>query len=345
MNIGIIGASGYTGAELLRILARHPEAEPAYMTAHTYEGKTVGELYPHLSSYASAVYAGFDADAAAAAASLHFIALPHGESMQVVPQLLERGCKVIDLSADYRLGSPATYEQWYGLEHGSPELMARAAYGLPELFRDGIASSDLIAVPGCYPTAVMMALGPLLALGLVEKNGLIADAKSGVSGAGRGLSLATHFAQCNENISPYGIGTHRHLPEMQLYLSRLAGSEVSLVFTPHLVPMNRGILATCYARLTRPLSTAELLQGVTDFFSGSSFVRVLPPGQLPQTKALAGSNSCQLSYVASPGNNTVVALSAIDNLVKGASGAAVQCMNIVSGFPEDAGLEKQGMFP
>ncbi len=345
MKVGIIGASGYTGAELLRLLAGHGEAEVGYITANTYSATRVSSLYPHLAAYDDLTFGDFDLDTATASADLFFVALPHSKSMEVVPALYAAGAKVIDLSADYRLNTPESYEQWYGNAHTSPDLLSTAVYGLPEFFREDIKSASLIAVPGCYPTAVMLAVAPLLKAGIISKQGLIADAKSGVSGAGRSLSLTTHFAQCNESVGPYNVGVHRHTPEIHLYLSRLAGSTVSLLFAPHLVPMNRGILATCYGHLSGEASTADLLKACQDFYAASPFVVVLPTGEYPQTKNVQGSNYCHLGVMADGTTNTAVAMCAIDNLVKGASGAAVQCMNLMLGYPEDEGLTGLPLFP
>ncbi len=345
MKVGIIGASGYTGAELLRLLAGHPEADAAYVTANTFRGTPVTGLYPHLATYAKMAFEEFDLEKALGSAEVFFVALPHGKAMEVVPGLYEGGAKVIDLSADYRLDSAEEYKEWYGAEHTSPDLMREAVYGLPEFFRGEIRGTALAAVPGCYPTAVMLALAPLLAKGIVSAEGLIADAKSGVSGAGRALSLGAHFAQCDESVGPYNVGRHRHTPEMRLYLSRLCGSPVSLVFAPHLIPMSRGILATCYGRIEKAVSTAELVQLYNDFYQESPFVVVLPEGEMPQSKNVRGSNFCHVSPLVDAATNTVIAVSAIDNLVKGASGAALQCMNLMTGCPEDMGLGALPVFP
>ncbi len=345
MKIGIIGASGYTGAELLRLLAGHPEADVTYVTAHSYAGTPLTGLYPHLTAYGDILFEEFSPQKALDSAEVFFVALPHGKAMEVVPVLHEAGAKVIDLSADYRLAGEAEYEDWYGVKHTSPQLIPKAVYGLPELFRQKIINASLVAVPGCYPTAVLLSLSPLLSQGVVSPDGLIADAKSGVSGAGRSLTLGTHFAQCDESVGPYNIGGHRHTPEMRLYLSKIAGQPVSLIFAPHLIPMSRGILATCYGRMEKALSTADLLGIYRDFYAGNDFVIVLPEGNLPQTKNVQGSNYCHLSVLAEPTTKTAVAVTAIDNLVKGASGAAVQCMNLMTGLTEDMGLGGMPLFP
>ncbi len=345
MKVGVIGASGYTGAEILRLLANHPETDVAYVTANTYRGTRVAMLYPHLAPYGDLQFDEFDGDEALERAEIFFVALPHGKAMDVVPGLHGSGAKVIDLSADYRLDSADEYREWYGVEHTSPELLQTAVYGLPEFFRRELKEATLVAVPGCYPTAVILALAPLLAEEVVSPEGLIADAKSGVSGAGRTLSLGTHFAQCNESVGPYNIGGHRHTPEMRIYLSRLGSSAVSLVFAPHLIPMNRGILATCYGRMRRSVSTAELNELYRDFYRESPFVVVLPEGELAQSKNVQGSNYCHVSPLTDDATGMAIAVSAIDNLVKGASGAAIQCMNIMTGCPEDMGIAGIPVFP
>ncbi len=345
MKVGIIGASGYTGAELLRFLAGHSRAEVSYVTANTFQGTRVGALYPHLASYGEMTYGQFALDEAVHSADVFFVALPHSKSMEVVPALYDAGVKVIDLSADYRLDSQESYEKWYGSSHTSPDLLTAAVYGLPEFFREEIRTASLVAVPGCYPTAVMLALAPLLAGGFISTQGLIADAKSGVSGAGRSLSLATHFSQCDESVGPYNVGVHRHTPEMHLYLSRIAGADVSLLFAPHLIPMNRGILATCYGGLLKSANAEGLLEAYQDFYAASPFVVVLEPGEFPQTKHVQGSNFCHLGVTVDDSTHTAVAMSAIDNLVKGASGAAVQCMNLMTDCDEDDGLAGLPIFP
>ncbi|MBN2027481.1 MAG: N-acetyl-gamma-glutamyl-phosphate reductase [Actinobacteria bacterium] len=345
MRVGIIGASGYTGAELLRILYVHPEVEVAYVTAHTYAGKMVADLYPHLHGYAEMQFRAFDADEALAAADLHFVALPHGESMQLVPQLLAGGSKVLDLSADYRLTDAEIYKQWYGLEHTSPQLMDKAVYGLPEINGELIAGADLVAVPGCYPTAAILALAPLARAGTPGTAGAVVDAKSGVSGAGRKLSLAAHFSQADGSVRPYSVGAHRHTPEMEHVLSSLAGKEVPVVFTPHLIPMSRGILTTCYVKTGTEVSGVEIEDIYGDFYAQSPFVVLLGSGSFPETKAVCGSNYCHIGWHLDGERGMLTVASAIDNLVKGASGQAVQCMNIMQGWDEALGLEALGIFP
>jgi N-acetyl-gamma-glutamyl-phosphate reductase len=345
LKVGIIGASGYTGAELLRILACHPEVDIAYITAHTYAGKYVDELYPHLHYYAGRKFDVFDLDEALGEAGLYFIALPHGESMQVVPGLLEGGAKVVDLSADYRLNDPLIYLDYYALEHTSAYLLEQAAYGLPEINREKIAGADLVAVPGCYPTAAILALAPLAEKNCPGLDGTVIDAKSGLSGAGRNLSLATHFAQADGSVKPYNVGVHRHTPEIEQVLSSLSGEAKRVIFAPHLVPMSRGILATCYIRVQPGVARGDIEDLYRDFYAHSPFVVLLGSGNFPETKAVTGSNHCHIGWFLDEDRGVLTVAAAIDNLVKGASGQAVQCMNIMLGWREDSGLEALGVYP
>jgi len=345
MEVGIIGASGYTGAELMRILAGHPDVDVAYITAHTYAGKCVEDLYPHLQSYAGSKFVEFDLGEALDRAGFHFIALPHGESMRVVPGLLEGGAKVADLSADYRLSSPQAYRDHYALEHTSTHLLQKAVYGLPEIGGESIAAAELVAVAGCYPTAAVLALAPLAYKAYPGVDGAVIDAKSGLSGAGRKLSLATHFAQAEGSVKPYSVGVHRHTPEIEEVLSSLAGEARRVVFAPHLVPMSRGILATCYIRIPPGVAGGEIEELYGDFYAHSPFVVLLGSGDFPETKAVTGSNYCHLGWYLDEDRSVLTVAAAIDNLVKGASGQAVQCMNLMQGFEESTGLEALGVYP
>jgi N-acetyl-gamma-glutamyl-phosphate reductase len=329
----------------MRILEGHPEVEVAYVSAHSYAGEKITSLYPNLHGYAATEFQAFDAEEAMAQSELCFVALPHGEAMRVVPLLLDGGLKVIDMSADYRLCDAGVYAKWYGLEHTSAHLLPEAAYGLPEINGALIAQSRLVAVPGCYPTAAILALAPLASKGWTGLDGAIIDAKSGVSGAGRSLSLATHFAQADESIKPYNVGKHRHTPEMEEVLTRLAGANIGLTFTPHLAPMSRGILATCYVRVGEDISAAEVEELYDGFYSGSRFVVLLGSDCFPETKAVCGSNYCQIGWHIDEARGMLTVASAIDNLVKGASGQAVQCMNLMQGWKEDSGLQALGIFP
>ena len=345
MKAGIIGASGYTGAELLRILLGHPEVEVDYVTAHTYAGKKVKELYPNLHGYSDMPYQEFDAEEALAKCGFHFVALPHGKSMQVVPQLMDGGARVVDLSADYRLKDPVVYRHWYGIDHNSTHLLEKAVYGLPELFAAEIHKADLVAVPGCYPTAVILALAPLADAGYTGLKEVIVDAKSGVSGAGRALSLATHYPQAEGSVKPYSVDGHRHTPEMEETLKALSGGYAGLIFTPHLVPMSRGILATCYVKMENRISAAKVAGLYREYYKDHPFIVCEDEGSFPETKTVSGSNFCRIGWHLDTTKGILVVVSAIDNLVKGAAGQAVQCMNIMMGWEEGLGLESPGIFP
>jgi N-acetyl-gamma-glutamyl-phosphate reductase len=340
----VVGGSGYTGAELLRLLAGHPEIEVAHVTAESNAGARVADLYPGLvAAYPQLRYHPLD-PADLDGLDVVFVALPHGESQRHAGALTSRAVHVIDIGADFRL-PPDSYERWYGEAHQAPELLERFGYGLPELFRDDIKAHDHVANPGCYPTAAILALAPLLAGGLVEPTGLIVDAASGVSGRGRALSSASLYSEANENTAAYGLLTHRHTAEMELGLGRMSPTgEAQVLFTPHLVPMTRGILATCYARpAASGLSTQSLLEHYRDFYAGEPFVAVL--ADPPSTKATLTGNAVHVTVRFDPRTGTVLALAAEDNLVKGASGQAVQNANLLLGLPETTGLSALGVAP
>ena len=337
-RVGVVGASGYAGAELLRLCAAHPALEVVWATGDTMAGTAVAELYPSLSgAYAAARFETYrpelvdDVD-------LVFLALPHGQSQRLVPDLRARGGAIVDLAADFRLSDPAVYERWYGEPHTVPDLLAGFVYGLPELARDDLSKADAVAAAGCYPTAAALALGPLVATGAVEPEGIIVDAASGVSGAGRAPKPTTHFSAANEGFTAYGLLDHRHTPEIE----QATGAR-RVLFTPHLAPMTRGILATCYARPARPTSTADVLEALGSAYAGEPFVVVSPAS--PSTKATWGSNAAHLTARFDDRTGWVVVIAAIDNLVKGAAGQAVQCANLVLGLDETAGLSAVGVYP
>jgi N-acetyl-gamma-glutamyl-phosphate reductase len=340
----VVGASGYTGAELLRLLAAHPEFEVARVTASSNAGERVATLYPALGpAYPDVRYEPLDAEALAGV-DLVFCALPHGESQKFVPAVADRVGHVIDLGADFRL-PPDVYATWYGEAHGAPEWCDRFTYGMVELYRDELQSARHVAAPGCYPTAVSLACAPLVAAGLVEPM-IVANACSGVSGAGRALKATSLFAEANESVSAYSLLVHRHTAEMEQALSHVApgGTDVQVLFTPHLVPMTRGILATCYARpAAEQLSTARLLDVYRDYYADDPFVMVVdePSG----TKATYGSNAVHVTARFDARTGSVLAIAAEDNLVKGASGQMVQAANLLSGLPETTGLSAVGVAP
>src|SRR6478752_6605136 len=340
----VVGGSGYTGAELLRLLAGHPEIEVALVTADSNAGATVGDLYPSLASTYEGLTYERVAPADLAGLDLVFLCLPHGQSQAIAADLVDTVAHVIDLGADFRL-PVGDYEQWYGEAHTAPELVGQFAFGMPELYRDEISASRHVASPGCYPTSASLALAPLLAAGLVEPTGIVVDAVSGVSGAGRGLKATSLFAEVSDNVNAYGLLSHRHTAEMEQALGHVAGEPVQVLFTPHLVPMTRGILATCYARPVAgaSLSTDGLLAGYRDFYAGEPFVHVTDGS--PATKATMGSNAAHVTVRYDARTDTVLAIGALDNLVKGAAGQAVQNANLVLGLPETTALSTIGLMP
>lgn len=342
-KIAVVGASGFTGAELLRICAAHPSLDVAVVTGDSMAASDVADLYPSLAGAYSGVRYERYAPGVADGCDLAFCALPHGASQSVVGDLRGSVGHIVDLSADFRMDDPAVYEEWYGQRHTAPETLGDFVLGLPELWREHIAGAELVAAPGCYVTAAVLALAPMLCEGVVAPTGIVVDAASGVSGAGRPPKAHTSFCTVDEDFTVYGLLSHRHTPEMEMALSRHSGRDVELLFTPHLAPMNRGILATCYARLTRPTTTAELLDLLADAYADESFVVV--GERPPSTKATLGSNSVHLTARADARTGWAIVISALDNLVKGASGQAVQCANLALGIDEASGLSRCGVFP
>lgn len=341
ITVGIVGGTGYTGVELLRLLAQHPQCELAAITSRKEAGMGVSEMFPNLRGRVALKFSD-PAKAELASCDLVFFATPNGVAMEQARALVDAGVRIIDIAADFRIKDVATWEQWYGVRHACPELVAEAVYGLPELHRERIREARLVANPGCYPTAVQLGFLPLLEAGIVDSEHLIADAKSGVSGAGRKAEVHTLLAEASDNFKAYGINGHRHHPEIMQGLSAVAGRAVGLTFVPHLTPMIRGIHATLYARLTRK---AELQALYEKRFAQETFVDVMPAGSHPDTRSVRGANSCRIAVHQPRGGDIVVVLSVIDNLVKGASGQAVQNMNIMFGFPESTGLEQLALLP
>ncbi len=334
VRVAILGASGYSALELMKLLLRHPHAEITALTTRSTDAKHVGEVHPSLAGRLDLKLENLSAGQVAERADCIFCCLPHGASAAAVAELLPQGKKVIDLSADYRLKDAGEYAKWYGLEHADPKRLPEAAYGVPEIYLERIQRAQLIANPGCYPTSAILALAPLLRAGAILPSGIIIDSKSGVSGGGREPKPAFHFPECNESVSAYGVGTHRHMPEIDQVLTDVADAEVRVVFTPHLIPMDRGILSTCYAQPTGEFNEGSLHGVLKDFYKGEPFVRVAQA--LPATKHVSGTNFCDITVRSVRGR--VVVISAIDNLVKGASGAAVQNFNLMHGFPETTAL-------
>ncbi len=342
IKVGVVGGTGYTGVELLRLLAAHPDVQLSVITSRSEAGRAVSDLFPNLRGSVDLEFSVPDADQLAACDLVYF-ATPNGTAMTMVPQLLEAGVRVIDLAADFRLRQPQAWEQWYGMAHACPELLGQAVYGLTEINRDAIASAQLVANPGCYPTAVQLGFLPLLEEGLIETGHLIADAKSGVSGAGRKAATGALLCEAGENFKAYAVPGHRHLPEIRQGLELAAGQPLGLTFVPHLTPMIRGIHATLYAQLT---DVDRDLQALFEArYADEFFVDVLPAGAHPETRTVRGANHCRIAIHRPQQGNTVVVLAVIDNLVKGAAGQAVQNMNVMFGLDEQAGLTGIALLP
>ncbi|MBN1573807.1 MAG: N-acetyl-gamma-glutamyl-phosphate reductase [Deltaproteobacteria bacterium] len=348
IKTAIIGASGYTGCELLRLLSHHPDMEVAVVTSRQYSGKTVSEVFPHLASFFDNLTfeepnyreIGERVDAA-------FTALPHGSAVEAVYELSSSEGKtvpVVDLSADFRFNDISTYEQAYAA-HARPELLGESVYGLPEIYRDSIKEARVVGNPGCYPTGAILGLYPILKMKLIKTEGIVIDSKSGATGAGRTPSAATLFPEIAEGFHPYKVGSHRHAPEIEENLTIVSGVEVNVTFTPHLVPMNRGILTTIYAETETKVSTEDALNIFREVYAGEPFVRIMPQGKIPDTAWVRGSNLIDIGAVAVKGSKRLVVVTAIDNLVKGAAGQAIQNMNLILGLKEEAGLTDAPLFP
>ncbi len=341
IKVGIVGGTGYTGVELLRILALHPEVELCVITSRSEAGTRVADLFPNLRGIVDLEFSEPELSRLRVC-DLVFFATPNGTAMQMVPALLDSGVRVVDLAADFRLQDPAQWDQWYGMPHACPDLLAEAVYGLPEINRDAIRQARLVANPGCYPTAVTLGFLPLLERGLLNLDNLIADAKSGVSGAGRKASVGTLMGECGESFKAYAVPGHRHLPEISQTLSHIAKNGVALTFVPHLVPMVRGIHATLYGHINGQVDVQKLFE---EYYAGEPFVDVLPVGSHPETRSVRGSNMCRIAVHRPQNGNMVVVLSVIDNLVKGAAGQAVQNMNLMFGLEEKLGLDAVALLP
>ena len=344
IKIGIVGGTGYTGVELLRLLAVHPQAEVVMITSRSEAGMAVADLYPNLRGHYSLAFTE-PAEQALAACDLVFFATPHGVAMRMVPGLIAAGTRVVDLSADFRIKDLEVWSKWYGMPHGSPEWAAKAVYGLPEVERDAIRTAQLVANPGCYPTAIQLGFLPLLEQGLVDTQRLIADAKSGASGAGRQASVGMLHGEIGESFKAYGASGHRHLPEIRQGLSAASGTPAGLTFVPHLLPMIRGIEATLYAEL-KDVSRFDELQALYETrYAQEPFVDVLPFGSHPETRSVRGGNMCRIALHRQEDSNVVIVSSVIDNLVKGAAGQAIQNMNIMFGLEETLGLDQPALLP
>ncbi len=344
IKVGIVGGTGYTGAELLRILLRHPRREVAVITSRGEAGTAVADLFPHLRGWFDLRFSAPD-PATLGSCDLVFFATPNGTAMGQAPELLAKGVRVIDLAADFRLKDPAVWETWYGMPHVCPNLLVDAVYGLPELHREAVRSARLIANPGCYPTAVTLGFAPLLAAGLVDPGWLIADVKSGASGAGRKAETGLLMAEVGESFKAYAVKGHRHASEIAQNLTQVCGHPVSLTFVPHLLPMIRGIEATLYARLTATGVSVDLTELYAQHYAGEPFVDVMPAGSNPDTRSVRGSNLCRIALTRQGESEVVIVQAVIDNLVKGAAGQAVQNMNLMFGLNETMGLDAIALLP
>jgi N-acetyl-gamma-glutamyl-phosphate reductase len=344
LKAGIYGASGYTGQELLRLLLRHPYIEVVAVTSRRYAGVPVSDIYPIFSGLTDQVFRDATPNDVAAHSDIIFLALPHGVSMDVAPVFLRAGKRIIDLSADFRLRDVATYEQWYG-KHTAHDDIKGSVYGIPELYRDAIATAKLVANPGCYPTSVILGLAPLLKAHWIDNTSIIVDSKSGVSGAGREPQVGSLFCEVDEGFKAYKVGNHRHTPEMEQEISLLAGHDVTISFTPHLLPVSRGILSTMYAALQKDVRTADLIELYREFYKDKRFVRIYKEGSFPNIVFVRGSNYCDIGLTIDRRTKRVIIVSTIDNLIKGASGQAIQNMNLMYGFGEETGLTMVSLFP
>lgn len=344
IKAAIFGASGYTGQELIRILSGHPDVELVAVTSRRYAGLPVSDVFPSLQGFTPLVYTAAAPQEIAGLCDVVFLALPHGVSMDIAPVFVKAGKKVIDLSADYRLRDLATYEKWYA-KHSSADLFGQAVYGIPELYRQAIGRASLVANPGCYPTSIILGLAPALKHQLVDVATIIADSKSGVSGAGRDPAVGSLFCEVDGGFKAYKIGKHRHTPEIEQELNRLAGEAFAISFTPHLLPVKRGILSTIYATLKKDISLADLHALYLSAYAGEKFVRVCAMGTYPNISSVCGSNFCDIGLAVDPRTRRVIITSAIDNLMKGAAGQAVQNMNLVCSLPEESGLRIAPLYP
>ncbi|MFZ7132788.1 MAG: N-acetyl-gamma-glutamyl-phosphate reductase [Eubacteriales bacterium] len=345
IKAAIIGATGYAGQELMRLLVQHPQVDVTVITSRSNKDERYDSIYGNYLNISSLIFTQDNLEEISKKVDVIYIALPHGVASNMMTENILKNAKVIDLGADYRLKDVNIYETWYNTKHGSKHIIEQSIYGLCEINRQVIKNYSLIANPGCYTTCSILSLAPLMAQNYIDKTSIIIDAKSGVTGAGRSLHISTHFTECNESIKAYKIASHRHTPEIEEQLSTMAGEEIHLIFTPHLVPMNRGILTTCYIRLTEDVLLDDICALYNEFYKDEYFIRVLNRGINPETKWVKGSNYCDIGLNIDKRSNTLIVIGAIDNLIKGAAGQAVQNMNILFGLEEKMGLESIPMFP
>jgi len=344
VNVSIIGATGYVGIEIVRLLQNHPGVNISSVVSQSFVGQKISDIYPNLRNVFDMECESLDIDKITEDADIFITALPHGVSKDVIPKIINKGKRVIDHSGDFRYKSVEVYEKWYNIKHEMPELLQHSIYGLPELYREKIKNAKIVGNPGCYPTCSILGIAPLLANKLVETKNIIIDAASGVTGAGRNTALDYQFCECTENFKAYKVSNHRHTSEIEQELSIIAGSEVLVSFTPHLVPMKRGMLCTIYANLKDESSTSQLLDVYREYYNGEYFIRILDEGNLPETKYVAGSNYIDIGLVVDKRLNRVVVISAVDNLGKGAASQAIQDLNIMCGYPEHTGLTTPGLY-
>jgi N-acetyl-gamma-glutamyl-phosphate reductase len=345
IKVGIIGASGYTGGELIRILANHPEAEVGAITSRTHEGKKLEEVFSSFAGWQGPVFGGSDSPEAVEGCEVVFLAVPHGVAMKLTPALIGNGQKVIDFGADFRFRDYHIFENWYKHEHCEPELTRNSVYGLPELYRKEIRTAQVVGNPGCYPTSVILGINPLIKAGLIDLERIIIDSKSGVSGAGRKPELGNHFPEMFGNFKAYGVAGHRHTPEIEQELSGIAGREVQVSFTPHLLPVSRGILSTLHLGLTKQVTTVEVEEVFAERYQGEPFVKLIREPLLPELKGVVGTNCCHIGVRVDQRTKQLIVVSVIDNMIKGASGQAVQNMNLMCDLPETMGLVRWPVFP
>jgi len=345
IKIAIAGATGYTGSELLRLLYLHPDVRVIRITSEQHSGERLSEVFPQFGDLMDLTYETLNPETLVKDADLIFLALPHTLSMEIVPRILKNGTPLIDLSADFRLKDASLYKTWYQVEHTAPDLLTRSVYGLPELYRDAIVKTRFLANPGCYPTCAILGLAPLIKGGFIQRQGIVIDAKSGVSGAGKSPKPHLHFPEANESLAAYRIGEHQHTPEIEQEISRLAEEKITLSFTPHLIPMNRGLLCTSYGMLNRKVSTKDMVETYRAFYRDEPFIRIHQDGSLPNTRDVRGTNRCDIGLKVDDRTGRVIVVSVIDNLVKGASGQAVQNMNLMMGIRETTGLDLPPLTP
>lgn len=345
LKVAIAGASGYTGGELLRLLFRHPHVRVVAVTSEKSAGKPLSAIFPNLEGFFNLILQPLVPGDLAEKAEFIFTALPHGTSVEPVSAFIRSGKRVVDLSADFRLKDLSLYREWYGMEHRGKELLESAVYGLPEIYREKIRGAALVANPGCYPTAGILAIAPLIKNGLIQNDRIYIDAKSAISGAGRGPALPYHFPEAHEGLEAYKVGIHRHTPEIEQALSDVSGGSIKVTFVPHLIPANRGLLCTVYAPLASAVETGEISRIYKKFYDREPFIRILDTGRQPNIRDVRGANFCDIGIAIDRRNRCIIVTAAIDNLVKGAAGEAIQNMNIMAGFEETTGLMEPGMFP